>query len=858
MKKIYTAAMALMSLVLGINAQTTSEPLAVQADPMPLAGGGPNCIVGNASGTLTSGFPQWDVMGSMFVWFDISGSPGCGMSYPFDLAQVDVNIADPFAFTQVAGSGTGTLTYQVNIYDAATPGDECTGPGNMIASSGNISSVYADEVARVESIPFTETLNNGFFVEWAFVSWTGPGPEVPTVLWDDQPRPLCHQFLTFDDGLNYIDHTDVFTTDSDIGWVDMAIQGTGNSGGGPANDDCSGAVAQNLNAGGSVVYNGDNTGATDDGQGLETPQVWEAFTTTECLDITIEYCGTPSVFENGFISIFDGCPFADFVQASAWDQTNCVDGNWTMSYYGVPAGTWYYPVMSEPGSVGAYTLTVSGVPCAGPPANDDCAGAVPLTPNANCVPTAGTTAAATESLPAIECNGYQSSVAIDVWYSFVATATSNTIEATGVGIFDGILELFEGTCAGLSSLDCADATLGGGTETIAATGLTIGNTYYVRIYSWEGGGSDFEICVTGGGGGGTPPNDDCSNAVVQNLNVGGSIQFTGDNTGATDIAGLGTPSVWEAFTLTECADITLDYCGTTPAFENFWLALVDACPFNGGFIAPTDNEDVTCGDGNSTLTFIGVQPGTWYYPVLSEPGSVGPYVINVSAAPCAAPPANDECAGAIDLAPSNVCMPTAMSVVGATESMPPLECNTYTSTVANDVWFSFEATNTDLEIQATGIGNYDAIIEMFEGTCAGLVSIDCADATLAAETESIMATGLTIGNTYYFRVYAWAGIGTDLEVCVIDLLSTGIGESTTSGISIFPNPAKDQLVVRYDGDAQQVQIDLMDVSGKLVLSQNNILGGDLILDISSVTPGIYMLNLHNQDGLESRHRLIVE
>ncbi|MCB0779332.1 MAG: hypothetical protein KDC03_07340, partial [Flavobacteriales bacterium] len=148
----------------------------------------------------------------------------------------------------------------------------------------------------------------------------------------------------------------------------------------------------------------------------------------------------------------------------------------------------------------------------------------------------------------------------DAWFSFVATAADHNVEVTGLGTYDAIVELFEGTCGAPVSLDCADATVAGEVETIAATGLTIGTTYWVRVYNWNGGGADqdFEICVYGGGGGG-PVNDLCGSVTADPLSVGGSISFSGDNTGAT-IAGDYVPgstldadgmaSVWHAFTTT--------------------------------------------------------------------------------------------------------------------------------------------------------------------------------------------------------------------------------------------------------------------------------------------------------------------
>lgn len=140
------------------------------------------------------------------------------------------------------------------------------------------------------------------------------------------------------------------------------------------------------------------------------------------------------------------------------------------------------------------------------PANDNCATATTLTPNSTCTPTAGTITNATASGLAQACSG--GTPTADVWYSFQATSTITTIAAqstlaTSANGFDLVLELYEGTCSGLTFLSCADAddiTVAGATgfESINIDGLTIGNTYYIRVYNYFGTSAtngSFNICV---------------------------------------------------------------------------------------------------------------------------------------------------------------------------------------------------------------------------------------------------------------------------------------------------------------------------------------------------------------------------
>ena len=272
----------------------------------------------------------------------------------------------------------------------------------------------------------------------------------------------------------------------------------------PGNDECDGAVNQDLAIGGSVTFTGDNTGATDS-QGADSlgiAQVWETFTTTECANLQITYCGTEPVFGNAFLALFIDCPFTDFISATSFDQTTCVDGNVTLFYTAVPAGQYYYAVMNDPdnAAVGPYTLTVSATACLPGPPNDECAGAIPLDVNLTCEPTPGTVLNATQSLDAVVCNTFTGIANDDVWYSFVATGPNQTITVNGTDTLDAVIQLFEGGCGNLVDLDCADATLGGDVEQIVTTDLVEGTTYIVRVYDFYNGypiEPTFDICVTG-------------------------------------------------------------------------------------------------------------------------------------------------------------------------------------------------------------------------------------------------------------------------------------------------------------------------------------------------------------------------
>jgi hypothetical protein len=151
-----------------------------------------------------------------------------------------------------------------------------------------------------------------------------------------------------------------------------------------------------------------------------------------------------------------------------------------------------------------------------PVVNDNCASATTVTQGVSCISTVGSSALATQSF--VGCAGDADD---DVWYKFVATSAKATIEVTGNGDYDPVLELYS-TCGISVGGSCTNSTGAGGTESYSATGLVIGNTYYYRIYhfpdevpeNWT-----FQTCVFDPFP--APPNDHCSEAITVSVNPTG-------------------------------------------------------------------------------------------------------------------------------------------------------------------------------------------------------------------------------------------------------------------------------------------------------------------------------------------------
>ncbi|MCK4660445.1 MAG: hypothetical protein KAV82_13065 [Phycisphaerae bacterium] len=202
--------------------------------------------------------------------------------------------------------------------------------------------------------------------------------------------------------------------------------------------------------------------------------------------------------------------------------------------------------------------------------------------------------------------------------------------------YDTKVFVYEDICTSGTAIACDDDSCPGGTYKSIIEGLTLaaGHTYYIVVDGYGGGSGEYELNVTEDDPCPPPPNDNCEDVSPVTLEDGIPVIFTGDNTCATnqclDFSG---GHVWEAFTLTESMDVTLDYCGTDPLFGNAWLNLTKECPCET-FTEGGTYDSETCGDGNLTIRWTELDPGTYYYPVLRITDvAEGPYTITVVGTP---------------------------------------------------------------------------------------------------------------------------------------------------------------------------------------------------------------------------------
>ena len=295
---------------------------------------------------------------------------------------------------------------------------------------------------------------------------------------------------------------------------------------------------------------------------------------------------------------------------------------------GTQSQTAAYKIMAAAGPTGAVQQTQSSSQITQtsiiswaegtPPANDLCANATSLSSQTSCSTTAGSLTYASYTtgggLPG--CGP----VTHDVWYSFVAQTTNPTI--TVGTLTNPRCQIFSGTCGSLTSITCS------GSGTLVTSGLTIGNTYYVRVYSSSNASGAFTICITDP----AAPNGTCATAAV--LTPGTTCTTVAGNLAASNqtnpTAGCGNYwDVWYQFTVP--AGYTFATINVTPTGSSLTSANTFIEPFKLGCGSINNNSSGCSAAG--TPRNLNVAPGTTYffrvYTTSNPTGITANYTFNV-------------------------------------------------------------------------------------------------------------------------------------------------------------------------------------------------------------------------------------
>ncbi len=469
------------------------------------------------------------------------------------------------------------------------------------------------------------------------------------------------------------------------------------------------------------------------------------------------------------------------------------------------------------------------------PSNDDPCSATPLTVNTTCSTTAGTNVSATATGGGIPAPGCGSYTGADVWYSFVAPSNGIVnIETSANSLTNSDIALYSATaCSGTFTLiECDDLDGPGNMGGIYRSGLTSGQTYYVRVWGNGSANGTFNICVV------SLPNDNPCGAT--SLTVNASCTNTAStNLYGTSTSGIPAPGcanytsgdVW--FTYVAPASGTVNITTSAGSLTDSGIALYSATACAGTFTLVSCSSN---GNGNmATLNSTGLTSGqTYYVRVWGESGAQGTFNI------CAFEPiVNDDPCGAITLTLGTSCSYSSYTNVGATSTsgIPAPGCGTYSG---GDVWYKFVAPSTGLVTLRTTAGTLtNADMALYSATaCNGTFNLILCDASSGTNNMpflSLTPLELVAGQTYYLRVWGNNGNSGTFNLCaetpattsscvyvlrMYDSMGDGWGSSNVS-IQVGGGAAVSYSIANQDQETAYILVN----TGQTVQLSYNAVGG---------------------------------
>ncbi|MFN3876481.1 MAG: GEVED domain-containing protein, partial [Flavobacteriales bacterium] len=338
----------------------------------------------------------------------------------------------------------------------------------------------------------------------------------------------------------------------------------------------------------------------------------------------------------------------------------------------------------------------------------------------------------------------------------------------------------------------------------------------------------------------------------------------GNNLNATSTGDFGPdypfdplPTVWHAFTTTECANVTVSYCATAPAFENVYIFLSGDCPANADLVIGTYSLEIC--PGNVVVYYTNLPAGTWYLPVLLDVvnNAAGDYSITVSAEECSYCDAYAENTSAVFEKISNV---TFAGIDNSSTSPSGYEDFTALSaSVVAGVGYPLSITvsnpwSTDQVLvwidwdQSTTFDSNELVYASTVGTgpFAGTVTVPLT--ALPGPTrmrvrlhDTATPNDTPCGPSSFGQVE-------DYTVDVIGII-TGVGRAEEPVLTVRPNPSDGDMVIEAGDLRGVVRVEVLDATGRVAWSEQRAMAQGAPVELAlrgRLAPGTYLLRLFNE------------
>jgi hypothetical protein len=123
----------------------------------------------------------------------------------------------------------------------------------------------------------------------------------------------------------------------------------------------------------------------------------------------------------------------------------------------------------------------------------------------------------------------------------------------------------------------------------------------------------------------------------------------------------------------------------------------------------------------------------------------------------------------------------------------------------------------------------------------------------SSNTNNYTITGLTMNTEYEIQVQAVCANGTSDWCTAITAQTTNVGIESwlNNSVSLYPNPAKEYVDVRVDGNVNVKTMEVYDVYGKLI-NTVNVIDNPTRINVSSLANGMYFVRVTTEEGVVTK------
>jgi hypothetical protein len=463
-------------------------------------------------------------------------------------------------------------------------------------------------------------------------------------------------------------------------------------------------------------------------------------------------------------------------------------------------------------------------------------------------------------------------IAGDLWYKFELTASSGIEIITESGTSnDSHIALYQVSGCNEDSaiydlLYCSeDISQTDWMSYIITEELSPGE-YYIQCGTYFNAPGSYSIQVNSADPIVYPPNNQCEGAIVFAVPVNGSeVSVIGNGTYATDENNMGSPHVWEAFSIDACADVEVKFCGSSPTPIAIYSNIYDSCPSASPFQTGMYQSDY-CEDDNGGVFYQDLPAGTYYYAVVADStvGGYEEYTLTVSAVSCTPEPQPDTCTTWLNGPFGDFDFYFGGAPSPDTSGNCPIYTMDALAIYASEYYSvdNFFASNdyTVGVCYGEGAGTWPVELAVMDSTLNIVAWADSCQISFVAPYTGRFYIGINESGACGSSSSNTSTANGYLSITCGDVI-LNIEEAATNEFAIYPNPSSGTISIQNLSESAEYGIQLLDVSGKVMWTEQRFFSDKQAtqFNLPELSTGLYLLKvIHLEKQSYSIQRLIIE